>query len=257
MSESVPSRPWWKRLRNLWPFGQEQRDARERATLARLLGVEPGDLSLYRQALRHRSAVRGQQDSHRVSNERLEFLGDAVLGLVVSAHLYDAFQDVDEGFLSRLRAKLVSGDALAGYAHTLGLGPHLAMSVEMRQQGGEQHATLLADAFEALIGALYLDQNLDAARDFVHRTLLDGRDLARLAARTDNYKSALLERVQASGWPQPTYQVVAEEGASHARTFTVEVIVNGEPLGAGQASSKKRAEQEAAREALDRLELAG
>ena len=235
------------------------RRLRERTAVEALVGAEVLDLALYRQALRHRSAVRGQKDTHLFSNERLEFLGDAVLGFVVGEHLYRTFPDADEGYLSRLRAKLVSGAALAEHARALDLGPHLAMSAEMRAAGGEAHATLLADALEAVIGALYLDRGVEAARAFIHRALLDGRDLAALAAAHDNYKSVLLERAQASGWPQPAYQVVSMDGASHARTFTVEVLVRGEAYGVGQAASKKQAEQLAARAALERLasELSG
>ena len=229
------------------------RDARDRASVEGFVGRPVADLDLYRQALCHRSALRGRGDSHLYSNERLEFLGDAVLGLVIGAHLYTGFPDTDEGFLSRLRAKLVSGAALAERAEEIGLGPLLQMSPEMRQGGGERHATLLADALEALVGALYLDLGLDAATAFIHRALLAERDLSALAAAHDNYKSVLLERAQAAGWPQPAYQVVEESGASHARTFTVEVHLRGLAYGSGQATSKKQAEQLAARAALDRL----
>ena len=231
------------------------RDARTRSAIEGLIGQSVGDLDLYRQALRHRSALRGQKDSHLYSNERLEFLGDAVLGLVVGAHLYRAFPDGDEGVLSRLRSRLVSGTALAARADDIGLGSLLQMSAEMRQQGGERHATLLADAFEAVIGALYLDLGLEAAAAFVHAAAIDGRDLGTMAVETDNYKSALLEHAQGAGWAQPSYVVVGETGASHARTFTIEVALRGEVYGSGQASSKKQAEQIAAREALTRLAL--
>lgn len=246
-----PARSWWQRWRSAPP---PDPDAEERARVAALAGVAPGDLSLYRQAFRHRSALRGLGDSHRFSNERLEFLGDAVLEMIVSEHLYHTFADVDEGFLSRLRAKLVSGKALAQYALALDLGAFLEMSDEMRVQGGEQHATLLADAFEALIGAVYLDHGEDAARRFVHRTVLGGRDLGALADRTDNFKSALLEAAQARGLPQPVYRIVRAEGAAHDRTFTIEAVVDGRSMGEGQASSKKAAEQLAARAALEMLQ---
>ncbi len=228
-------------------------DADERARIAALTGFCPLDLDLYRQAFRHRSALRGQADGHRHSNERLEFLGDAILEAIVSAHLYHAFPDADEGFLSRLRAKLVSGRALAQYALHLHLGAFLDMSVEMRAQGGEEHTTILADAFEALVGALFLDAGMDAAQAFVQRTVLAGRDLGALAERTDNFKSELLEAAQARGLPQPIYRTVLAEGAAHLRLFTVEVSVGGDVLGEGQAKTKKSAEQMAARLALGKL----
>jgi len=214
-----------------------------------------GDLSLYEQALRHRSLLRSQPRSHLYSNERLEFLGDAVLGFVVGDHLYRHFPDETEGFLTRLRAKLVNGRALAYYAESVALGGLILMSDNMVQTDGRQNQTILADAFEAVIGALYLDQGMPAARRFIHRTMLDRVDLGHLAAKHDNYKSLLLEYVQAEGWLQPQYRVVTEQGPSHDRTFTVEVLVNGTAYGQGQAGSKKSAEQLAAREALERLRL--
>ncbi len=213
------------------------------------------DLALYEQALRHRSLLRGQLRSHLYSNERLEFLGDAVLGFVVAEYLYRHFPDETEGFLTRLRAKLVNGQALAIYAESINLGTLILMSENMVQTQGRRNQTILADAFEAIIGALYLDRGTNAARRFIHRTMLDHVDLSGLAAKRDNFKSLLLEYVQAEGWPQPEYRVVTEEGPSHDRVFTVEVLVNDVPYGQGEAGSKKSAEQKAAREALDGLEL--
>ena len=213
------------------------------------------DLALYEQALRHRSLLRGQPRSHLYSNERLEFLGDAVLGFVVAEYLYRHFPDETEGFLTRLRAKLVNGLALAHYAESIDLGLLILMSENMVQTQGRHNQTILADAFEAVIGALYLDRGINAARRFIHRTMLDHADLTGLAAKRDNYKSLLLEYVQAEGWSQPQYRVVTEEGPSHNRTFTVEVLVNEVPHGRGEAGSKKSAEQKAAREALKRLRL--
>lgn len=218
-----------------------------------LVNVPVGDLAVYEQALTHRSVLRGQPDSHLRSNERLEFLGDAVLGFVVAEHLYRHFPEKDEGFLTRLRAKLVNGKALAHWAQDIGLGELILMSENMAQSQGRHNQTILADAFEAIIGALYLDLGLEAARRFIHQTMLDAVDLQGLAARRDNHKSLLLEYAQAHGWPQPRYRVVAEEGPSHDKTFTVDVLIQGEPFGQGTAGSKKRAEQRAAREALVRL----
>lgn len=211
------------------------------------------DLALYEQALRHRSLLRGQRESHRFSNERLEFLGDAVLGFVVAEYLYERFPERDEGFLTRVRAQLVNGKALARNAEAIRLGDHILMSLNMAQTEGRKNQSILADAFEALIGALYLDLGLPAARRFIHSTLLIPINLDELVKRRDNYKSLLLEFAQARGWPQPTYRVTSEEGPSHAKAFTVEVLVNGVPYGTGTAKSKKRAEQRAARVALEKV----
>ena len=224
-----------------------------RKTLERLVGTRIKNLALYEQALKHRSRLRGQPNSHLYSNERLEFLGDAVLGFVVAEYLYVHFPEQPEGFLTRLRAKLVNGQALAQYADQIDLGALILMSTNMAQADGRQNQTILADAFEAVIGALYLDQGIDAARLFIHRTMLLDVDLRALAAQRDNYKSVLLEYAQAEGWEQPSYRVVEEEGPSHDRRFTVEVVVRGAVYGTGRARSKKSAEQKAARIALQTL----
>jgi ribonuclease-3 len=247
---------WWsdrKRARTE-AAPRTPQDAQFAAHVERLTGTAPDDLELYRRALRHRSVLRGEPGGHLRSNERLEFLGDAVLEIIVSAHLFTAFPDADEGFLSRLRAKLVSGQALAESASACGLGRLLELSPEAREQGAERNTSILADALEAVIGALYLDHGPDAPQAFVHRVLLDERDLPALAARTDNYKSALLEYAQAQGWEQPTYRVTATEGEPHERTFTVEAQVNGRALGVGTATTKKAAEQQAAERALGELD---
>ncbi len=226
----------------------------DQVAVERLVGVRVQDLSLFEQALRHRSLFRGQPDSHLDSNERLEFLGDAVLGVVVAEHLYTQFPEKTEGFLTRLRAKLVNGRHLAQCARKVGLGDLVLISDNMEQSNGRANQTILADAFEAMIGALYMDQGMTAARLFIHRTLFDPEDLTQLARRHDNYKSLLLEFAQARSWAQPRYRVVDEDGPSHAKVFTVEVVVNDESYGQGQAGSKKQAEQRAAREALQQLD---
>ncbi|MEM1041598.1 MAG: ribonuclease III [Bacteroidota bacterium] len=224
-----------------------------RARIEAYVGRPVNDLSLYERALRHRSVLRGQTDSHLKSNERLEFLGDAVLGVIVGERLYDAFPDRNEGFLTRIRAKLVNGPMLASYAETLGLGDLLLLSPNMAQGEGRSNPTILADAFEAVLGAVYLDLGFDAARTFVFDLLDEHVDMDAVSTQRSNFKSMLLEHVQADGHTQPAYHVIAEEGPSHDRRFTVEVVVAGQALGVGRARSKKQAEQQAAHEALDRL----
>jgi len=228
-------------------------EAALRQQIEAFVGMPVGDLGIYERALRHRSVLRGQANSHLRSNERLEFLGDAVLGVAVAERLYDEFPDRDEGFLTRLRARLVNGPMLASYAEALGLGPLLLLSPNMAQAEGRSNPTILADAFEAVLGALYLDLGFDAARTFVFDLLTEHVDLDEIAEQRSNFKSLLLEFVQARGQAQPVYNVVAEEGPSHDRRFTIEVCVEDVALGLGRARSKKRAEQEAASEALERL----
>lgn len=218
-----------------------------------LLGTPVGDLLLYEHALRHRSIFRGEQTDGTESNERLEFLGDAVLGAVVAERLYVAFPDENEGILTRTRANLVNGTTLARFARSLDLGALILMSDNMAASGGRDHESILADTFEAIVGALYLDLGFPAARRFVFRVLDRCVSLETMVGQRSNFKSLLLEYVQARALPQPRYEVVAEEGPSHERLFTVQALVDGTPLGQGEGRSKKAAEQAAAEEALSVL----
>ena len=196
---------------------------------------------------------RGTVTTGTESNERLEFLGDAVLGAAVAERLYTEFPDRDEGFLTRMRANLVNGQILADYARAIDLGPLILLSDNMAASDGRDNQTILADAFEAVVGAVYLDLGFSAARRFVFELIERLVDLPEVSEQRSNYKSLLLEYVQARGWPQPSYDVVVEEGPSHDRRFTIDVLVDGAPRGRGTARSKKQAEQAAAREALDAL----
>ena len=245
------------RFRPAPPEARDEGAVVPRARIEALLGRPVGDLRVYERALRHRSVLRGIPDSHLQSNERLEFLGDAVLGVAVAEKLFTAFPERDEGFLTRLRAKLVNGSMLASYAQALGLGDLLLLSPNMANAEGRENPTILADAFEAVLGALYLDQGFDAARQFVSEVIDEHLDLDEIAEQRSNFKSLLLEYVQGHGPVQPLYRVVSEEGPSHDRRFTIEVLVEDVPLGIGRARSKKQAEQQAAREALDRLREEG
>jgi ribonuclease-3 len=224
-----------------------------RPQIESLIGQPVDNLAFYRRALTHRSVLREPTDRSLRSNERLEFLGDALIDLVVSEALYQQFPEKNEGDLTRLRAKLVSGSALAQYARRMDLGNHVLMSDNAAQTEGRNNPSILADAFEALAGALYLDQDYTAAAQFVHERALKPFDLEDVAAQDENYKSQLLERMQAEGRPQPTYRVVREEGPSHDKTFTVEALVGDTAYEQGTAGSKQQAEQEAARRTLERL----
>ena len=238
-------------------MAEKQAVARPRASrpeIEELVGMPVRTIELYEQALRHRSSLSDTNgEGHAASNERLEFLGDAVLGFVTAEHLYRHFPDGDEGFLTRMRAQIVNGQALAQFASELGLGEMILMSDAVCRDGGRDSTAILADVLEAVIGALYLDMGEKAVRTFVRTKLLARLDLNDLAHVRDNYKSLLLEHMQALGWAQPHYRVVREEGPPHERVFTIDVILRGEAYGRGQAQSKKKAEQKAAAQALDRL----
>ncbi len=228
----------------------------QRLDIERLVGGPVGALDLYEHALRHRSIFRGQPMDGTESNERLEFLGDAVLGAVVAERLYQRFPDHDEGFLTRTRANLVNGKTLATFAQAIGMAPLVLISENMEASGGRTNATIMADAFEAVVGAIYVDKGFAASRAFVDDVLDRCVDLNAAAEQRTNFKSQLLEFVQARALGQPTYDVVAEVGPSHDREFTIEAVVDEVPRGRGTARSKKQAEQEAAREALAALRAA-
>lgn len=212
------------------------------------LGYEPKDLTLFRAALTHRSAP-------GPNNERLEFLGDAVLNLVVAHHLYVAFPDASEGDLSRLRARVVSGEPLAETAASLKLGEALQLGSGELKTGGFRRQSILADAFEAVCGALYLDGGLAVAEGVIER-LFEPR-IAALPAPHElkDAKTRLQEYLQSRGLMLPRYRVERIEGEAHEQTFHVTCEVPALRLsGEGRGSSRRRAEQEAAERILSDLD---
>lgn len=218
------------------------------------LGYTFRDRAWLEQALTHRSWAFEKDPGHQsaVSNERLEFLGDAVLGLVVSEILLERHPRSSEGRLSQLKARLVSARHLHETADQLGLGPHLNLGRGEEVTGGRSKPTLLADALEALIGAIYLDGGLRPARAFIERHLLTGADLEAAGAEHD-FKSRLQEFAQTRGLPAPRYRTVSSSGPDHSKVFTVEVTV-GEHLSArAEGGSLKAAGQRAAEILLSRL----
>jgi ribonuclease-3 len=219
-------------------------------SLPRRISYPFRDKRLLRQALTHRSCFQTSEE-HKLSNERLELLGDAVLGLVVTETLYRHYPDKSEGELTRLKSLMVSREVLAREAVQLDLGKFMRLGSGEEQSGGRSRRSILADAFEALLGAVYLDGGFTAARNFVQSFLL--RDMNRFLADGfgGNYKSLLLEYVQGKGRGAPKYRVIEEAGPDHRKEFTVEVLVKGEVLGRGKGLNKKTAEQCAAKEAAD------
>lgn len=219
----------------------------------RKLGVPESCAPLVEQALTHRSAL---AEGAPVSNERLEFLGDAVLGLVVTELLYSLFPQHDEGELSRARALVVSRRTLAQVAQQLEVDQVLRLSAGEESQGGRHRPSILADAVEALIAAVYLQAGLDEVKRFVWRILGEQIQKAPDAYRAHDYKSRLQEKMHALLRQTPEYDLLCETGADHDKTFCVQVRLGEAVLGKGVGKSKKEAEQAAAREALDRLESA-
>jgi len=218
------------------------------------IGYRFRDRGLLEHALTHKSRAAEDASGGVADNESLEFLGDAVLGLVVADVLFHQYPDYDEGQKSKVKAAVVSTQSLARHAEHLRLGDHLILGRGEEKTGGRFKQALLADGYEALIAALYLDGGLDAAEEFLRRELKDALDEGSEQTFVRDHKSALQERLQALGRPLPEYRVSGEAGPDHRKTFSVEVVVNGEVLGTATGRAKKEAEQEAARLALSRLE---
>lgn len=227
------------------------------AKLQASLGHEFRRPMLLQDALRHSSYVHENPDDPGLSNERLEFLGDAVLELCITRLLYTRFPDAQEGQLSKARAWLVNERALAGLARDLDLGPLLLLGRGEELQGGREKPSILADAVEALLAAVYLDAGLEAV-DQVIRSLWGGRlDEAYERAASKDYKTRVQELVQEKLKKTPRYQVLDATGPDHAKTFQVALVVGGEKLAQGSGHSKKEAEQRAAAKALAEMEGKG
>lgn len=217
------------------------------------LGVTFKDKSLLTRALTHRSYLNENPDLPYLDNERLEFLGDAILDFVAAEFLYQRFPEMSEGDLTSLRAALVKGESLARFATEMGLPPYLLMSRGEDAAGGRTRAPLLAGAFEALIGALYLDQGFAAARDFVLRFVAPAADQIHHQRLDRDAKSMLQELSQGRLQVTPLYRLVETRGPDHAKEFTIEVVLKDQVYGRGVGRSKQIAEQEAARAALETL----
>jgi ribonuclease-3 len=217
--------------------------------LQKILGVSFNDRSLLEQALIHTSYLNENPQLNLASNERLEFFGDAILGFVIAEELYQRFPDLNEGGMTKLRSSVVRRDALARRARAIKLGNYLYLGRGEEASGGRRKPANLASTLEAIIAAIFLDQGLDIARDFILRTT--GKGLKK-GAETD-YKSRLQELLQARQQPKPSYQLIAIAGPAHNRRFTVEVRIGGSIVARGSGKSKKAAETQAARTALRRL----
>ena len=211
--------------------------------IERRIGYRFADRKYLRVALTH-SSYANESKSHIAYNERLEFLGDAVLQLVTSEKLYKENPHMPEGKMSKTRAALVCEDALANYSHKIDLGSFMFLGKGEENTGGRERPSILADAFEALIGAIFLDGGIAQAKKFILRFLNDTE------LHLQDYKTLLQEIIQQNPGERLSYIVVKEEGPDHDKSFTVEVHLNSNPIGSGEGKSKKQAEQQAAKEAL-------
>lgn len=213
-----------------------------------ILGYSFVDKDLLMRALSHRSSV-----TNGAANERLEFLGDAVLGLVVSEFLFKEFPGYNEGNLTKIKAALVNEAILSKIAGKFSLGQYIFLSPEEEKSGGRQKTSITADAMEAVLGAIYLDGGMESATKVINKFILNDFEQLIKDESLLNYKGELLEKMQAAGRSTPRYEVMEEIGPDHIKVFVISVSVDGIRLGTGQGTSKKEAEQRAARMALESL----
>lgn len=257
---------WWKSLLGMFPAMETGKKSEDQETaqkqllrnnikqFQRLIGYSIRNQDVFVQALLHRSFLTRVQRSVR-SNERLEFFGDSILNLIVAEYLFHRFPEAEEGELTKVRSRLVNRKALAAYAKDIRLSDFILMSSSAAQSVGKGSDTIIADTYEAIIAAIYLDGGYDAARRFVERQLHIALQNGSVVTVDQNYKSLLLEFAQGKGLGTPRYVILKEEGPDHDRTFTVEVRLNNEKSGTGMGKNKKEAEQAAAREALEQIHI--
>ena len=215
------------------------------------IGYRFKNITLLQNALTHSSYANERWHDGLMSNERLEFLGDSILGMVVADYLYRNFPQRPEGELTKMRADMVCETSLAEVARKVNLGEHLLLGHGEEQGGGRKRASILADAVESIIAASFLDGGMEAARGIISRFVLTNVPVNRL--QNEDYKTALQELVQQKKNQTLAYRLIGESGPDHDKHFIVEVTLNGEPLGQGNGTSKKRAEQDAARVAIEIL----
>lgn len=219
--------------------------------LEEAIGYRFHNITLLQNALAHSSYANERWHNSLMSNERLEFLGDSVLGMLVAEYLYRNFPNRPEGELTRMRADMVCEKTLAEVAHRLDLGKHLMLGKGEEQGGGRNRESILADAVESVIAACYLDGGMDAAIQFIQQFILVNVPVTKM--HNVDYKTALQERVQQKKNQTLSYRLVGESGPDHDKHFEVELSLNESVVGIGSGSSKKRAEQDAARVALEKL----
>ena len=216
------------------------------------IGYRFKNIMLLQNALTHSSYANEHWHDSLKSNERLEFLGDSVLGMVVAEHLYRTYPNRPEGDLTRMRADMVCETALAKIAEQLDLGSHLLLGNGEEQSGGRKRPSILADAVESVIAASFLDGGMAAAESFIRKFVLCNVPADRPANL--DYKTALQELIQQKKNQQLTYRLIGESGPDHDKKFAVEVSLNGAVIGTGTGTSKKRAEQDAAKAAMEKLQ---
>ncbi len=225
------------------------------AKLQQTLQYSIANRQYFIEALTHRSFLQMPGYEKAIPNERLEFLGDSVLSLVVAERLFRNHSEAGEGDLTKIRSRLVNRKALSIYAQEISLGDFILVSPGAAQLDGRGFESILSDGFEAVIGAIYLDGGYEEAHRFIERHILSAIAKGELITTDQNFKSILLEYSQSRGYGPPRYLTIKEEGPEHNRLFTIEAYVNGDSLGIGTGKNKKDAEQASAEKALQKLNL--
>lgn len=220
--------------------------------IKKLVGTELKNTNIYLEALTHRSGVNISPLKKKKSNERLEFLGDSVLNLVVTKFIFSRFREEDEGQMTILRSRFVNKEILLKVANKLKMSQLLFINENAATAIESGAKSILADSIEALIGAIYLDSGLNTASRFIMKYIIKP-NLNLIEVKDQNFKSQLLEYVQAKKLSVPKYQIIKEEGPQHAKIFTVQVLIDGVPLGVGSGQTKKAAEQMAAKMAINKI----
>jgi len=218
-----------------------------------MLGYEFNNIALVQAALTHSSFANEHKNSKIECNERLEFLGDSILGMTVAEHLYLSFPQLPEGRMTRIRSELVCEQSLFIAATELDLGKHLRLGKGEENNKGRERPSILADALEAVIAAIYLDGGMEPVKRIIHKYIINSPGIKQEAACSD-FKTVLQELVQQKSGQTLKYQLISESGPDHMKTFVLGVVLNGKQISTGTGRSKKEAEQEAARLALEELQ---
>lgn len=241
-------------IRNFLRFRADSEEKKFRKAIAHIIGARPSNARVYQLAFRHTSASKETAiKGFKESNERLEYLGDAVLGMVIAEFLFKKFPYKDEGFLTEIRSRIVNRETLNGISRKLGLDKLIEYDGS-RGRIMPARTSMYGDALEALVGAIYLDKGFQFTRRFILKELLGHYDLDSLISNNLNYKSKLIEWAQREG-KKIDFQIISEKGNNHFREFIAQVMVNGEEFATGSGYSKKKAEQSAAEKACELLEI--
>lgn len=218
-----------------------------------IIGYRFADKELLITALSHSSYANEKRNQKIICNERLEFLGDSVLSLIVSRYLFENYKSLPEGELTKVRAQIVCERSLHECAQNIELGNFILLGKGEELTGGRTRASILADAYEALIASIYLDSDLETVREWLLGQLYDTIGLSVSGKSFKDYKTLLQEEIQARGEINISYKIIGESGPDHKKIFSVNVLIDGKLSGSGEGSSKKNAEQNAAKSALERL----